>query len=402
MITAGAARHDASTAAAAIADEIRDALAVRRPVRIVGGGTWLDAGRPVVAARRLETAGASGIVDYVPGDLTLTALAGTTLHDIETATAANDQWLPLDPFGSLDGTLGATVATASSGPLAHANGGPRDLVLGMECVTGSGEVVRGGGRVAKNVAGFDLTRLLVGSWGTLGVLTEISVRLRGRPAVQTTVALHMPSERTEFASRLERVRRAPLEAMAMELVNAPLAGRLGLEPRAVILVRLGGNEDSVRAQRATLARIGEIIDVPGRCWAELRGIEPPGAAVWRISSLPSRLSDTWTHAEATVHDPRNAWVHASVGRGIVRCIDTRMPDDMSRSSNGVDDWGDHMVNSPFTGTSFAGTIIAERLPSRTWTTLTRSPADDVISRRIRSSFDPHHILNPGIFGEVTL
>jgi glycolate oxidase FAD binding subunit len=86
-------------------------------------------------------------------------------------TPAERQWLALDAFGSPEGTLGATVATASAGPLAHAFGTPRDNVLGLEFVTGEGEVVRGGGRVVKNVAGFDLVRLLTGAWGTLGAIT---------------------------------------------------------------------------------------------------------------------------------------------------------------------------------------------------------------------------------------
>src|SRR5439155_9619738 len=101
-----------------------------------------------------------GIVEYVPGDLTLTARAGTTLAEIRDATAAEQQWLALDPHGSDDGTIGATVATASAGPLATAFGTPRDLVLGVEFLTGGGALARGGGRVVKNVAGFDLVRLL--------------------------------------------------------------------------------------------------------------------------------------------------------------------------------------------------------------------------------------------------
>ena len=125
----------------------------------------------------------------MPGDLTLTARAGTTLAEIERATAAERQLLALDPYGTARGTIGATIATASAGPLAHAFGTPRDLVLGLEFVTGDGAVIRAGGRVVKNVAGFDLTRLLTGAWGTLGVITEVSVRLRALPEMEESVAL---------------------------------------------------------------------------------------------------------------------------------------------------------------------------------------------------------------------
>ena len=128
-------------------DRIRDAAERNVTLRIAGRGTWLNAGRPVNATENLSVRGLSGIVEYVPGDLTLTARAGTTLAEIRDATAANNQWLALDPHGADDGTIGATTATGSSGPLATHFGGPRDLVLGVEFVTGTGAVARGGGRV---------------------------------------------------------------------------------------------------------------------------------------------------------------------------------------------------------------------------------------------------------------
>ncbi|HWH52295.1 MAG TPA: FAD-binding protein, partial [Gemmatimonadaceae bacterium] len=155
----------------AIRERVLDARSRRAPLRIAGRGLWLDAGRPVHATDTLSTRELAGITQYVPGDLTITARAGTTLDEIRQATAAHGQWLALDPFGSDDGTIGATLATASAGPLSTFFGGPRDLALGVEFVTGDGVLARGGGRVVKNVAGFDLTRLMTGSWGTLAVIT---------------------------------------------------------------------------------------------------------------------------------------------------------------------------------------------------------------------------------------
>src|SRR5207247_2074887 len=143
------------------------------------------------ANESVSTRDLAGITEYVPGDLTLTARAGTTLEDIRLATAAHDQWLALDPYGGDEGTLGATIATASAGPLSTSFGTPRDLMLGLEFVTGEGVVVRGGGRVVKNVAGFDLTRLLTGSWGTLGVITEVTLRLHARPEAEESIAVRL-------------------------------------------------------------------------------------------------------------------------------------------------------------------------------------------------------------------
>src|SRR5689334_19753034 len=138
------------TTTAEVQGLVREAIARRSPVRIISRGTWLQAGRPVRHAESIVLDGLSGIVDYTPGDLTLTARAGTTLAEIDEVTRAHGQWLTLDPFGSESATLGATIATGSYGPLAHHFGAPRDVVLGAEFVTGTGALVRGGGRVVKN------------------------------------------------------------------------------------------------------------------------------------------------------------------------------------------------------------------------------------------------------------
>jgi len=147
-----------------VADAVRDADASRTGLRIRAGGTWMEAGTPVAPGlRTLDVGALRGIVEYVPGDLTLTARASTTLAEIDEATRPHAQWLPLDPFAAPGATLGATLATASWGPLSGSIGLPRDLTIGLEFVDGRGIVVRGGGRVVKNVAGFDLVRLTVGA-----------------------------------------------------------------------------------------------------------------------------------------------------------------------------------------------------------------------------------------------
>lgn len=166
----------------AVRELVHAAIGDRVPLRIVGGGSWLDAGAPVPARRGLSLASDRGIVAYVPGDLTVTVRAGTTLPELAGVLAAHDQWVALDPEGAERATVGAVVATDSHGPAAALYGTARDQVLGMTVVTGRGEVIRPGGRVVKNVAGFDVTRLMVGAWGTLGVITEVTLRVRGRAA----------------------------------------------------------------------------------------------------------------------------------------------------------------------------------------------------------------------------
>jgi len=237
-----------------LAATIRAAHDAGRALRIVGRGTWLGAGRPVCEdARQVDLSRLSGIVEYVPGDLTLTARAGTTLAELDAATEAHGQWCPVLAWGTDGGAIGATFATATTGPLRAALGAPRDLALGLEFVDGTGARVRPGGRVVKNVAGFDLTRLLVGSWGTLGAITEVSVRLRARPALDETWALTLADDAAH--ERADAFRRGPLAPMAFEALDDVHSRALGFASPCV-LVRLGGNGTFVAASRAALRALG--------------------------------------------------------------------------------------------------------------------------------------------------
>jgi glycolate oxidase FAD binding subunit len=383
------------TSAAAVADAVRDAAARGTRLRLVGAGSWLDAGHPVAADAVLPLGGLSGIVDYVPGDLTLTARAGTPLIVIAAAARAEGQFLPLDPPGDDLGTLGATVATASAGPLAHAFGLPRDLVLGAEFVTGAGDVVRAGGRVVKNVAGFDLVRLVTGAWGTLGAITEVSVRLRALPEADATVAVALPPA-ARLGEWLARLRAASLSAWALELVNAPLAERLGVphaatgRPAGALLARLAGNAALVAAQRSTLAALGDPVDVDAGVWPRLRAVEPRAAAVLRLSARPTALAALCAEPFSPAAGAFALLAHASVSRGVVRAI---LPGDT----------GFGLPRPGGSGDGAAPTVVVERLPAALWPTLgarlAPGGARDPLSRRVRAAFDPAGILNPGILGE---
>ena len=351
------------------------------PLRIVGNGTWLDAGYPVHVGEPLSLAGDDSILEYVASDLTLTARAGATLASISRATRAEGQWLALDPYGSANGTLGATIATGSAGTLAHAFGTPRDNVLGVEAVTGTGAIVRAGGRVVKNVAGFDLTRLFTGAWGTLAVITEATVRLRALPERDETITLALPSS-VEMEGWLTKLRALLFTPLALELLNAPLARALGLGDRAQLLGRLGGNEDAVREQRRALGALGEMQPAPMAAWSALAEIEPPGAAVVRVSAPPSRLHALWARLSIA---SEASLVHAAVGRGIVRGIHPASP------HPSLAPWLDVISQTE-------GTHIFERLPASEWSRVP-SRANDPLSRAVRRAFDPQRILNPGILGE---
>jgi glycolate oxidase FAD binding subunit len=394
--TGGTAGPPRPTAAAEeIAEVIREAAASGEAVRIVGGGSWLNAGRPVASARELRLASHAGIVEYVPGDLTLTALAGTTLREIEKATSANGQWLALDPVASSAATVGATIATGSYGALAPAFGRPRDIVLGVEFVDGTGKVVRGGGRVVKNVAGFDLARLVTGSWGTLGVLTEITVRLRARPEAEETISITPPSgsatssrragpDTSWIAATAASLRELPFSPLAAELIESRLAARLGLEPRTQLLLRLGGRRDNIAAQRRRVMEFGDAATVEGGVWAKLA--EPrAGEASVRISSLPAGFAGCWAQAMRIVGEDAEANVHGTMTAGVVKlsCAD---PDAIGR-----------VAAELASRTSATGSrLLPELLPADMWGTVAPAMPDESLQRRVRAAFDPAGILNPGI------
>lgn len=363
---------------------VREARGARAPLRVHGTGHWLDAGRPVRASTTLSLAGLSGVLEYTPGDLTLTARAGTTLAELARVTGAERQWLALDPFGAATGTIGATVATASAGPLAHAFGTPRDNVLGLEAVTGAGRVIRGGGRVVKNVAGFDLTRLFTGSWGTLGVITEVTVRLRALPECDESWAVAAEPAPGALGDLLDRLREAPLTPLAAELVNGPLARRVGAPEGTALLVRLGGTEARLCAERAALRALGPAEPVPAGVWSALAVCEGDAAVVVRCSAAPARTADGWQALSAATAEARDVILHATPGRGVVRCV------------LGSPSEAELQRLVACTG-SFAGTTIWERLPADRWAAVAPALASP-LARRIRAAFDPDELLNPGILG----
>lgn len=246
---------------------ITDAAQRHRVLRLVGRGTWLDGGAPVASdAEPLHLDAFSGVIEYEPGDLTITVGAATTIAELDAVTAAHNQWCPLSPWGGDDGSVGATVATATPGPFAHALGLPRDLVLGLECVDGTGKVLRPGGKVVKNVAGFDLVRLMTGSWGSLAAITRVSLRLRARPAVDET--WHVPLLDGAAAARArDALRRSKTPPIACEVTAAGLPHAA---TAAGLLVRIAGNAAVVAAARAEVAALGDARLVDTASWSQLR------------------------------------------------------------------------------------------------------------------------------------
>jgi FAD/FMN-containing dehydrogenase len=368
----------------------------REPFRIVGNGTWLGAGRPVHATRQLSLQNASGIVEYVPGDLTMTVRAGTSHAELDEITGREGQWLGLDPVMAGIGTIGATIATASTGPLAHSVGTPRDIVLGLETVSGNGIVSRGGGRVVKNVAGFDLVRLQTGAHGTLGIITEVSLRLRALPEVDQTVALELDS-RTPLLAHLVRLRNLTLSPLAIELIGASMSAQLGLSANVHLVARLGGNEPRVNAQRTLLSSLGTLHGLPAAFWTAVNVFEgalSTGAlAVARISHLPSQLANVWSHTLSAIssHWAHPVYLRATVSRGNVRLV---LP---NAEGQDTDQFATALIPIVQSITPPGGHVVWEQLPASVWSHIPSAVADP-LSFGLQRTFDPDHRCNPGILG----
>jgi len=298
-------------------------------VEPAGAGTWLDAGRPaervdiVLATSRLLVATA-----HEPADLVATVGGGTALQALQSELARRGQWLPLDPPADAAATVGAVLAQASAGPLREAHGTPRDHVLGLGLVTGDGRILELGGRVVKNVAGYDLVKLVIGSRGTVGLITHAHVRLRSIPARDETLAF-TAREAEPLLALLARLRAERLEAAALELVQgvdavpeAPAGGGWSL------LVRLQGGEETVDDAAERARRWGAAESLEARplgaeaagLWAHLAALEADATLSVRLADAPSRLGELLAWAGRLSGAGRGAIVVAHAGVGIVRVL----------------------------------------------------------------------------------
>ncbi len=268
----------AVSAAAELSERIREAAAKGTLLRIRGHGSKdFYGGAP--QGQVLDTTGLSGIVDYEPTELVLTARSGTPLVEIEAALAQCGQMLPFEPprfdgRGTSGGTLGGAIAAGLSGPRRPYAGAARDFVLGARLLDGQGRELRFGGQVIKNVAGFDVSRLLTGSLGTLGLLTELSLKTLPRPPAEASLRFELD------------------EAAALQRMNQWAAQPLPLSAsrfhQGVLCIRLSGAEAAVREARGKLG--GEAFDGAGY-WDALRDQRAEFFAqapmLWRVSLPPT-------------------------------------------------------------------------------------------------------------------
>jgi glycolate oxidase FAD binding subunit len=286
---------------------IADATAANRPLRIAGGGTKDWYGQSL-QGELLDTRGYHGIIAYEPTELVVTARCGTPLAELEAALAERQQMLAFEPphFGA-GATVGGMVAAGLSGPRRQAVGAVRDFVLGATLMDGKGEVLRFGGQVMKNVAGYDVSRLLAGSLGTLGLILDVSLKVLPKPFAETTLRLDLN------------------EADALRALNEwggqPLPVSASAWQDGVLTLRLSGAQAAVNAARARIGGAG-VEDAAG-FWHLLREQQLPfftaaEQGLWRLSlpstaaplALPGRQLIEWGGAQR--------WLHTDAGAAAVR------------------------------------------------------------------------------------
>lgn len=334
----------------------------RKPLRIRGGGSKDFYGGPL-AGEVLDTRSHAGIVSYEPTELVVTARAGTPLAELESALAARRQFLACEPPRFSAATVGGAVAAGLSGPRRAAVGSLRDFVLGVRLMDGEGRIHRFGGEVMKNVAGFDVSRLLAGSLGTLGLILEVSLKVLPLPLGDASLRFDLPQDKALEALNRWAGRPLPLVASAWD--------------EGVLSIRLSGAQAAVSAACAALG--GELMDegVAADYWQGLREqtaqffTADEQAPLWRLSlpsvapplDLPGATLIEWGGAQR--------WLRLDAAAGLLRDAATRA--------------GGH-------ATLFRGGR-AEQRAGGVFTPL--APALMEIHRRLKQRFDPYGVFNPG-------
>jgi len=384
---------------------------VGRSVTPWGGGTAASVGMPapraglIMGLRRLGR-----LLDHEPGDLTATVEAGMTVAALQTALGSRGQWLSLDPADADRATIGGVLATNACGPRRHLYGTARDLLIGVTVVTADGSIVKGGGKVVKNVAGYDLPKLFIGSYGTLGVIVEATVKLRPLPGQEELVCVRFDRLKDAGAA-VRAIAASDLLPNAVELLDGAAAAGAGLAagspiPGGLLVVGFDGVREQVDWQRAELARLTgplggrDVRPLEVAAWARLtpaaRAAFGATAAVMALAVLPSQVAETMEQGAGIARGRglQSAWAaHAGVGvvRGAV--ASDPAPTDPAALAAVLAEWREMArAGGGHANLEWAPLVVKSQVP--VWDD---PGAAGRIMERIKAQLDPRNILNPGRF-----
>ncbi|UQS17536.1 glycolate oxidase subunit GlcE [Pseudomonas sp. HS6] len=337
----------------ALLDQVNQALQDATPLRIQGANSKAFLGR-IVAGEILDTRAHRGIISYDPTELVITARCGTPLAELLEVLDASQQMLPCEPPAFADdATVGGMIASGLSGPRRPWSGSVRDFVLGTRIITGHGKHLRFGGEVMKNVAGYDLSRLMAGSYGSLGVITEVSLKVLPKPRECLSISLEMDSERA-------------LQRLA-EWGQQPLPISAACHDGQRLHLRLEGGEGSVAAARDRLG--GEMLD--GAYWSDLNeqrlDFFDEDQPLWRLS-VPNNTSPlALSGAQLLDWGGAQRWLKSGADAALIRQVVSAVGGHATCYSHGL-------IDTPFHPLSTA--LLHYH-------------------RRLKQQLDPQGIFNPG-------
>ena len=377
------------------------AAAEGQPLELVGGGSKRALGRPARAEHELDLRRLAGIVDYDPAELVLTARAATPMAEIEAQLAARGQMLAFEPpdwRGLLGGagapsrgepTLGGTIACNLAGPRRVRAGAARDHLLGFAAVNGWGDAWKSGGRVVKNVTGYDMCKLQAGAYGTLSVLTELSVRVLPRPETACTVVMRNLSDADAVRVMADGLN-TPHEVSAAAHLPRAAARRAGFDGAATLL-RLEGPAPSVAFRAAALGGDERLDAVEtARVWRLAGEVAPlldmAGRVVWRICPTPSSSPAVLGGVAARCPSAEGFY---DWGGGLLWLA-------LDRAEAGADA-GAAAVRGAVRAAGGHATLAAapDKLRAAVPVFEPATGAAGALARRVKESFDPRGILNPG-------
>lgn len=384
---------------------VQGAINDKAPLEVVGGGGKRFYGRPVAASSTLSLAKLSGVIDYQPGELLVVVRPGTSLAELERTLAESKQALAFEPpHWGPQATIGGTVACNLSGPRRVRAGAARDHLLGFEAVTGRGQIVRGGGRVVKNVTGYDLSKLMCGSFGTLAVLTELVIKVL--PAAET--------ERTVVVTGLDDAEAIALLILASRsphnvsgLAHLPRGVRVpqGLSAASgsgdsITLIRVEGPAPSVDHRAPEIAGLTKRqtvsleAEASTSVWSALREVEPlaidPGERLWRVSVPPTVSATCRAALSKAASSPEQPRAFFDWGGGLLWCV---LPASVAASAvhRVAQDAGGHarLVRSAGAPQGVDGDDAVDQAFSPL------DGANRAVHQRLKLAFDPSSVLNPG-------
>ena len=380
---------------------VQAAMSANSPLEIIGHGSKRGLGHAVDAAVTLDVSGLSGVTLYEPAELVLRAKPGTSMAEIAALLDAQGQELafePMDPAalwrGNRPGTLGGTIAVNAGGPRRIKAGAARDHVLGFRAVSGRGDIFKSGGRVMKNVTGYDLSKLIAGSHGTLAVMTEITLKVLPKAETERTLLVQAGTE----AACLKVLREATgLSQEVSSYACLPDGAWIDLPAGPCALLRLEGPEISVNKRYEDLVTrfgaAGRLDDLgapaSARVWALLRDAAPVASedgAVWKVSTAPTEAA-AFVEALRGAGVPLARWYYDWAGGLIWLALEAG--DAKPEEIRG------HLARHGGHATLMRA---ADEIRAKTQVFHPQAPALAALSRRVKASFDPLNILNRGRLG----